>query len=137
MKSSSRTSLLRTLLSVAFTTTAAIASAQTAASPNASFADELAAWQRLVSSNPAYRVSAPDVRQPAADPVPRPATLAERKTLFNAEENAWQAESRSDSPPEPTAQASNQRRPAHESLAQRAKEFADTERAYQQLSSGN
>jgi len=82
MKLSSRKSLLRTLISVAFTATASIASAQTAAPPNASFADEFAAWQRLVSSNPAYRVAAPDVRQPAADPVPRPATLADARFLF-------------------------------------------------------
>jgi len=138
MKSSSRKSLLRALISVAFTAAASLASAQTAAPPNASFADEFAAWQRLVSSNPAYRVAAPDVRQPAADPVPRPATLADRKALFNAEESAWQAESRSDTPPEPTAvQAANQRKSAHEPLAQRAQEFADTVRTDQQLSSSN
>jgi hypothetical protein len=136
MKLTFRKSLLSTLTALALT--APLASAQTAAPPNASFADEFAAWQRLSSSNPAYRASQPDVTQPAADPVPRPATLAERKALFNAEENAWQAESRSDTPPEPTAvQAANQRKPGREPLAQRVQEFADTERTDQQLSSSN
>ena len=131
--------LYGTLFVAAMAGATSLASAQTVAPPNASFADEFAAWQRLTSANPAYRVAAPVLGQPAADPIVHPATMAERKALFQSEESAWQAASRSaTAPDEPPVQAATSlRNQPRESLAQRELEFAEQEQTYQQLTSGN
>ena len=75
-----------------------IGTAATAA-PYRSFTDMEAQWQQLSSSNPAYQPARPQVNAPAADPIPRAVTPADRAARFQSEEQAWQEQSRSDSAP--------------------------------------
>ena len=126
-----------TVLAAALLGIASVNTVQASPSSNAAFADEYATWQRLVSSNAAYRAAAPDIAQPAADPIARPASAVERNALFQLEESAWQSESRSDGAPDPTDVQARKPIAAQESISQRAREFADQERADQQLVSGN
>jgi hypothetical protein len=114
---------------------AAIASTHTIAAPYASFSDMEADWQRMSSPGTAYQSSQRNLKQPAADPVEHAASASDRATRFRQEENAWQAESRSDNAPDrPAEQAQVTRGGARSASSQRARDFADMERADQQLS---
>jgi hypothetical protein len=130
-------SLPSTVLAAALLGIASVNTVQASPSSNAAFADEYATWQRLVSSNAAYRAAAPDIAQPAADPIARPASAVERNAMFRSEENAWQSESRSDQAPDPTDVQATKPVATRESMSQSAREFADQERTDQQLVSGN
>ena len=127
-----------TLFALGTAAAVCVTSAHAAPPANNAFADQYAAWQRLVSSNAAYRAAAPDLSQAPADPVDHPASTAARRADFADEESAWQAESRSDAPSSPVdRQAATSAIPSREPLAQRIREFSDTERVDQQLVSGN
>jgi hypothetical protein len=123
------------LLGAAFAGIASIASANAMAAPYASFSDMEADWQRLSSPGTAWQNPQRNLSQAPADPVERAATPSDRAARFQQEENAWQAESRSDNPPaQPPAQAQVARGAARATSAQRSRDFADTERTDQQLS---
>ena len=85
-----RASLLIAALSVGTAATAA---------PYRNFTDMEAQWQQLSSSNPAYQPTRSQMNAPAAAPIPRAVTPADRASRFQSEEQAWQEQSRSDSTP--------------------------------------
>ena len=123
-------------LAAAFAGIASIASMHAMAAPYASFSDMEADLQRLSSPGTAWQNPQRNLSQAPADPIERATTTGDRATRFQQEENAWQAESRSDNPPDqPPARAQVTRGPARAAAAaQRSRDFADTERTDQQLS---
>ena len=123
------------LLGAAFAGVAAIASTHAMAAPYASFSDMEADWQRLSSPGTAWQNPQRNLSQAPADPIERAATANDRAARFQQEENAWQAESRSENPPDrPPAQAQVTRGAGRVAPAQRSRDFADMERTDQQLS---
>src|SRR5437773_12562845 len=125
-------SLRITSLAAAFAGIASIASMHAMAAPYASFSDMEADLQRLSSPGTAWQNPQRNLSQAPADPIERATTTGDRAARFQQEENAWQAESRSDNPPDrPPAQAQVTRGAAS---AQRSRDFADMERTDQQLS---
>jgi len=128
-------SLRSPLLCAAFAGIASVASTQAMAAPYASFSDMEADWQRMSSPGTAWQYPQRNLNQPPADPIERAANASDRATRFQQEENAWQAESRSDNPPDrPPEQAQVTRGAQRSAAAQRARDFADMERTDQQLS---
>src|SRR6266480_941722 len=123
------------LLGAAFAGIASIASTNAMAAPYASFSDMEADWQRLSSPGTAWQSPPRNLNQPPADPVERAASTSDRATRFQREENAWQAESRSDNPPDrPPEEARVTRGARRSAAAQSTRDFADMERIDQQLS---
>jgi len=123
------------LLGAAFAGIASIASTHAMAAPYASFSEMEADWQRLSSPGTAWQNPQRNLSQAPADPIERAATPGDRAARFRQEENAWQAESRSDNPPDrPPTQAQVARGAAGAASAQRSRDFADMERTDQQLS---
>jgi hypothetical protein len=123
------------LLGAAFAGVASLASTHAMAAPYASFSDMEADWQRLSSPGTAWQSPQRNLTQAPADPIEHAATKNDRVARFQQEENAWQAESRSDNPPEqPPEQAQVTRGGARSASSQRMRDFADMERADQQLS---
>jgi hypothetical protein len=128
-------SLRNPLLGAAFAGIASIASTHAVAAPYASFAEMEADWQRMSSPGTTWQNPQPNSSRVPADPIERAATPSDRVARFQAAEQAWQAESRSDNPADPTpAQAQDRVTRGNELRAQRARDFADMERTDQQLS---
>jgi hypothetical protein len=123
------------LLGAAFAGIAAIASTHAMAAPYPTFSDMEADWQRMSSPGTAWQNPQRNLNQLPADPVERAANTSDRAARFQQEENAWQAESRSDNPPDrPPEPAQVTRGTQRSAPAQRARDFADMERTDQQLS---
>ena len=123
------------LLGAAFAGIASIASTNAMAAPYASFSEMEADWQRLSSPGTAWQNPQRNLNQPPADPVERAANASDRAMRFQREESAWQAESRSNNPPDrPPEQAQVTRGAGRSTSAQSTRDFAEMERIDQQLS---
>jgi hypothetical protein len=123
------------LLGAAFAGIASIASTNAMAAPYASFSEMEADWQRVSSPGTAWQNRQRNLNQPPADPVERAANANDRAMRFQREESGWQAESRSNNPPDrPPEQAQVTRGAGRSTSAQSTRDFAETERIDQQLS---
>ena len=128
-------SLRNPLLSAAFAGLASLATTHATAAPYASFSEMEADWQGLSSPGTAWHSAQNNLSRTSADPIERAMTRSDKTARFQAEETAWQRESRADNPADqPPAQVEARGTSANALRAERVRNFADTERADQQLS---